>query len=104
MLYVEERGGLKRCGGQGDVLSGSLATFLAWTQVTQEEKNGSISEARRPLLAAYGASSVTRFSSREAFKRAGRAMLAHDLLEEVGKAYTQYVFDKIIKRRILTFY
>ena len=23
-------GGLKRCGGQGDILSGTVATFLAW--------------------------------------------------------------------------
>lgn len=91
ILSVDEPGGLKRCGGQGDILSGTLATFLAWTQVTQEEKDGGISMSRRPLLAAYGAATVTRFCSREAFKRAGRAMLAHDLLEEIGKSYSQCV-------------
>lgn len=91
MLYVDEPGGLKRCGGQGDVLSGTLGTFLAWLQITQEENKGNVAEDRRPLLAAYGAGTVTRFCSRSAFKRTGRAMLAHDLLEEIGKAYTKYV-------------
>jgi ATP-dependent NAD(P)H-hydrate dehydratase len=27
---IKEPGGLKRCGGQGDILSGMTGTFLAW--------------------------------------------------------------------------
>lgn len=30
LVKVDIPGGLKRCGGQGDVLSGSVGTFLAW--------------------------------------------------------------------------
>lgn len=29
-IEVDVEGGLKRCGGQGDVLSGSVGTFMAW--------------------------------------------------------------------------
>jgi ATP-dependent NAD(P)H-hydrate dehydratase len=29
-IEVDMEGGLKRCGGQGDVLSGCVGTFLAW--------------------------------------------------------------------------
>ncbi|KAJ2934776.1 hypothetical protein H1R20_g2306, partial [Candolleomyces eurysporus] len=29
-VEVDVEGGLKRCGGQGDVLSGSVGTFMAW--------------------------------------------------------------------------
>lgn len=29
-VHVDTEGGLKRCGGQGDVLSGSVGTFMAW--------------------------------------------------------------------------
>ena len=90
MLVVDEPGGLKRCGGQGDVLSGATSTFLAWAQSTKELGNLAIDEDRVPLLAAYGASMVTRRCSREAFKKQGRAMLAHDLIEEIGRAYTHY--------------
>jgi ATP-dependent NAD(P)H-hydrate dehydratase len=30
VLKVDTPGGLKRCGGQGDILSGAVGTFLAW--------------------------------------------------------------------------
>jgi ATP-dependent NAD(P)H-hydrate dehydratase len=90
LLVVDEPGGLKRCGGQGDVLSGCTSTFLAWAQSTTELGKVKIDEGKIPMLAAYGASTITRRCSREAFKRQGRAMLAHDLIEEVGKAYTHY--------------
>lgn len=30
VVQVDVEGGLKRCGGQGDVLSGSVGTFMAW--------------------------------------------------------------------------
>jgi ATP-dependent NAD(P)H-hydrate dehydratase len=29
-VKVDVPGGYKRCGGQGDVLSGTVGTFLAW--------------------------------------------------------------------------
>lgn len=29
-LEVDVEGGLKRCGGQGDILSGTVGTMLAW--------------------------------------------------------------------------
>ncbi len=29
-VRVDTEGGLKRCGGQGDVLSGAVGTFMAW--------------------------------------------------------------------------
>jgi ATP-dependent NAD(P)H-hydrate dehydratase len=90
MLVVDEPGGLKRCGGQGDVLSGATSTFLAWAQSTKELGNLKMDESKIPMLSAYGASTITRRCSREAFKRQGRAMLAHDLIEEIGKAYTIY--------------
>lgn len=30
VLRCETEGGLRRVGGQGDILSGTIATFLAW--------------------------------------------------------------------------
>lgn len=30
LIQVDIEGGLKRCGGQGDILSGSVGTFMAW--------------------------------------------------------------------------
>lgn len=92
MVECDVPGGLKRCGGQGDFLSGTLGTFLAWAQRFQEraeegESLPSLPAERLPLLAAYGASAVTRTASKAAFERHGRSMLAHDLLPEIGPAY-----------------
>ncbi|CAO1616595.1 unnamed protein product [Sympodiomycopsis kandeliae] len=95
LLEVDEPGGLKRSGGQGDILSGTLTTFLAWARIF---KNGEATHAGAPspdkldekrlvLLAAYGASTLTRNVSREVFKRKGRALLADDLLDEVGPGF-----------------
>ena len=35
ILECDEPGTPRRCGGQGDLLAGSLATFLAWSNQTQ---------------------------------------------------------------------
>ncbi|KAE8215611.1 hypothetical protein CF327_g1109 [Tilletia walkeri] len=103
VLVSEEPGGLKRCGGQGDILSGCLTTFLAWAHVysqgNQETSTGPpseqerIQEKRLPLLAAYGASTIARTCSREGFRRNGRAFLANDMIEEIGRAYIRHFGD-----------
>lgn len=36
-LICDVQGGLKRSGGQGDTLTGTLATFLAWKTAYQEK-------------------------------------------------------------------
>lgn len=87
VLISDIPGGLKRCGGQGDLLSGSLGTFLAWAQRYQERGLTEIPEERLPLVAAFGASSVTRTTSHIGFERLGRSMLTQDLLSDIGTAY-----------------
>ena len=96
VLICDEQGGLKRAGGQGDILSGCLGTFLAWSSIysegtgaPEESSKERIPDDRLPLLAAYGAAITARTCSREGFKRCGRAMLADDLLQEVGPAYAK---------------
>jgi ATP-dependent NAD(P)H-hydrate dehydratase len=36
VLICDAEGGLKRMGGQGDILSGVIATFLAWGKGYQD--------------------------------------------------------------------
>lgn len=100
-VVCDVEGGLKRCGGQGDLLSGMLGTFLAWAKRYEERMaSGSgpvlavdkqeapqIPTERLPLLAAYGAATVTRTTSNLGFRRLGRSMLANDLMDDIGQAY-----------------
>lgn len=100
VLYVDTQGGLKRCGGQGDILAGCLGTFAGWCKIyhqdhpdlpaTSSNADGElISQDRLLLLAGYGAALTARACSRLAFGKKKRAMLADDLLPEVGEAYEE---------------
>jgi ATP-dependent NAD(P)H-hydrate dehydratase len=58
-------GGLKRSGGQGDTLTGSLATFLAWRKAYLDkiwDHDGELDSIELLALAAFGGSSLTRVS------------------------------------------
>ncbi|CAE6513190.1 unnamed protein product [Rhizoctonia solani] len=101
---INEPGGLKRCGGQGDILSGLTGTFLAWGKsyvegglnegdaqeggLNEGDAQGEkIPEHRVPLLAAAGASILTRAASHKAFEKLGRGVITGDMIGEIGPAY-----------------
>ena len=100
-------GGLKRSGGQGDTLTGVLATFLGWRKAYLDkiwDHDGELESAELLALAAFGGSALTRVSSpsstseynakghkecsRLAFSKKGRSMQASDLTDEVHVAFT----------------
>lgn len=101
LLECREVAALRRCGGQGDVLAGTLAAFLCWATKsdgvtggnTNSNANASSSghgsstgasqgaEAPGPYaLAAYAACSVMRSASAAAFTAQGRGLLAGDII------------------------
>lgn len=91
-------GGLKRVSGQGDTLTGTLATFLAWQKAFQtpdvwdhpksiEFEGQKLTERDLYLLAAFGASAVTRYASYLAFKNHGRALLTSQISDYIGQSY-----------------
>ncbi|KAL1957987.1 hypothetical protein VTO42DRAFT_5199 [Malbranchea cinnamomea] len=115
-LISDVQGGKKRSGGQGDTLTGSLGTLLAWRAAyheglwdTGEEtghpaaesredvdaqlhgagnlKNQKMSPKTTILLVAWAGSAITRECSRRAFLAYGRAMQASDLTEEVHPSF-----------------
>ncbi|KAF2146832.1 uncharacterized protein K452DRAFT_348505 [Aplosporella prunicola CBS 121167] len=93
-LVSEGEGGYKRSGGQGDTLTGSLATLLAWRAAYLDkiwDHDGDLGAAELLTLAAYGGSTITRECSRIAFKDKGRALQAGDLTEHVHQAFLNTV-------------
>lgn len=109
------QGGLKRSGGQGDTLTGSLGTMLAWRAAYHDqlwnsgegenkkeaqsrdevqaelESDKRMSRGTTLLLAAWAGSSITRESSRKAFEAKGRSMQASDLTEEVHGSFLRLI-------------
>ncbi|OKL56776.1 ATP-dependent (S)-NAD(P)H-hydrate dehydratase [Talaromyces atroroseus] len=114
-IISDIQGGLKRSGGQGDTLTGSLGTLLAWraayhdglwdtgekavpssksdaqtkdeVQSELENKDQKMSSTTTLLLTAYAGSAITRDCSRRAFESKGRSMQASDLTDEVHEAF-----------------
>ena len=108
--YVcDEMGSPRRCGGQGDVLAGTIATFLAWSTRSEAAECAIVSAAmhledipkteghlfkfmfapnvfasRASSLAAYAGCLVTRVAARAAFDKKRRSMLASDIIESLG--------------------
>ncbi|CAK7217277.1 hypothetical protein SEUCBS140593_003155 [Sporothrix eucalyptigena] len=89
-------GGRKRSGGQGDTLTGSIATFLGWRKAYHDRlwdtgKSSSskqLDERETVLLAAFAGSAITRECSRLAFVKKGRSLQASDLTDEIHTAFT----------------
>lgn len=89
-MKVDLEGGKKRSGGQGDTLTGSIATFLGWRKAYLDgiwETSGGLKEDETFALAVFGGSAITRECSRLAFAKKGRSLQASDLTDEVHTAF-----------------
>ena len=105
-VYCCRQGAPRRCGGQGDVLTGAIGTVWAWCGLKRqkgadeqqkagggEEKKGSSTSGdavrekeggevlKEQLLAAYCGSLLVRKSAELAFKAHGRSMLASHVMD-----------------------
>ena len=96
------QGGLKRSGGQGDTLTGSLGTFFAWRESYHEElwedKEVRMSREETLLLVAFGGSAITRECSRRAFEKKGRSLQASDLTDEVHESFLSLLGEKDVSQ------
>ncbi|KAF2857646.1 hypothetical protein K470DRAFT_222928 [Piedraia hortae CBS 480.64] len=95
-LVCDGEGGLKRSGGQGDTLTGSLATLLAWRKAYLDklwDHEGDMTAQELLLYSAFGGSAITRECSRLAYKDLGRSMQASDLTGRVHAAFCTVVGD-----------
>jgi ATP-dependent NAD(P)H-hydrate dehydratase len=88
LLVCSEDGGLKRSGGLGDILAGTLATFMGWHDILQSRG----CEVDRQL-SCWSACWVTKRATHSAFRSKRRAMTAPDVLNEIGPAMMEMEND-----------
>ena len=96
-LISDGEGGLKRSGGQGDTLTGCLATMLAYRKAYLDklwEHENDMKPDELLALCAFGGSAITRECSRLAFKAKGRSLQASDLTEHVHTAFLDLIGEK----------
>lgn len=113
VLACDHPGGLKRSGGQGDLLSGCVAVWLLWAIRASNHKDtaGTQEEELRPeperqdssmpkmpklpsghpasLIAGYGACMLIREVSRVAYEQVGRGVQATDMLELLSPTFAR---------------
>uniref|UniRef100_A0ABM5FZ98 ATP-dependent (S)-NAD(P)H-hydrate dehydratase n=1 Tax=Pogona vitticeps TaxID=103695 RepID=A0ABM5FZ98_9SAUR len=86
VFVCSHEGSSRRCGGQGDLLSGSLGVLAHWAFLAGPEKTN----GQNPfLVAAFGACSLTRQCNNQAFQKFGRSMTASDMVLEIGAAFNK---------------
>ncbi|GBG78116.1 hypothetical protein CBR_g26053 [Chara braunii] len=84
-------GSPRRCGGQGDVLSGSIAVFMAWANdfSKQDDKHAKqlveqCLSGNPAVMASYAGSLLLRRAASAAFASHKRSMVTTDIIRELG--------------------
>ena len=90
-------GSPRRCGGQGDLLAGVLATFLTWSYLPSTESPSTTTSLHSPgVVAAWAACHLTRTCAATAFAKAGRSLTINDMVfairGEFGRLYESETF------------
>lgn len=89
-------GGLRRCGGQGDILAGMAGTLVGWnfgplSGYEQLEKlrkrEGHRFACSRTMIAAWGACNLAREASHRAYDEHHRGTTTPHILEHIGPSF-----------------
>ncbi|MBN3288720.1 NNRD dehydratase, partial [Polyodon spathula] len=86
VIVCSHEGSSRRCGGQGDLLSGSLGVLAHWAFMSGPEKTNGLNPS---LVAALGACTLTRQCNHQAFHKHGRSTTTTDMIAEVGTAFNK---------------
>ena len=82
-----EEGGLKRSGGLGDILSGTIGTLAAWNAIQDHSTTQDLP------LACWTACCFTKRATRLAYDEQKRSMTAPDVLSALGSAVNDMTGD-----------
>ncbi|CAA6656745.1 unnamed protein product [Spirodela intermedia] len=83
---VSAFGSPRRCGGQGDILSGSVAVFSSWArqQISEHSERLNFSSSNPMVLGCIAGSALLRKAASLAFAENKRATLTTDIIESLG--------------------
>lgn len=85
VISCSTEGSGRRCGGQGDLLSGSMGVLAHWAHSSSAAE---LFKGMNPsMVAAYGACSLTRQCNSQAFAQNGRSTTTSDMIQEIGSAF-----------------
>lgn len=79
-------GAPRRCGGQGDLLAGALATFLHWSMV---HGTGGLPPPGPTVTAAWGACRLARGCALQSYNQNGRSSTTTDLINQIHSEFAR---------------
>lgn len=106
VLINEMIGSPRRVGGQGDTLTGSIATLVNWSFHYQDDlwdhsndsNDSKLSNDELLVLSCFAACSIVRMASYKAFKKYGRSMQTSNVHQFLGESYNDiYESDIFLK-------
>lgn len=102
MLKVEcpIGGSNRRCGGQGDLLAGALATFYHWAlNLTNKDNSGKpiTNDGHPAILSCYAASYLIKYCNKLAYEKHGRSMTAHDMIGCIHPGFNEFFENENFK-------
>ncbi|RCK57911.1 ATP-dependent (S)-NAD(P)H-hydrate dehydratase [Candida viswanathii] len=100
-LINEVQGSNKRVGGQGDTLTGAIATLVNWSNnyiLKVWDNKVELGQVEANLLACYAASSLVRCACNKAFKKYGRSMQTSNIHEFLHDAFVELFDDSLLFR------
>ncbi|KAI4317763.1 hypothetical protein L6164_025606 [Bauhinia variegata] len=82
-------GSPRRCGGQGDILSGSVAVFLSWARqhILSADPNKNLSSKNPAVLGCIAGSALMRKAASLAFLNKKRSTVTGDIIECLGRSF-----------------
>lgn len=88
VIESKNEGSPRRCGGQGDLLSGAIACFSHWAGLRFKDAAGN--PKIKLLRGAYAASRFIRYTAFSAYSVHGRSMTATDMIASLGNAVKHF--------------
>ena len=82
-MHCEEEGGLKRSGGIGDVLAGTISAFMAWNTILSDDATNQQQQQQR-TFACWTACVAVKRATKLAYEKKRRSMGALDVIAEIG--------------------
>ncbi|XBW35739.1 hypothetical protein QEN19_001309 [Hanseniaspora menglaensis] len=92
ILECEIEGGLKRCGGLGDALTGCLTSLLGWVE---QSNKGAVIGKEVYLQTAFTGCAIMRKASKQAFEKHGISTVAEDVISCIPSARDEILGDFI---------
>jgi len=90
VVECAEVGSYRRCGGQGDILSGAMGIFSYWAR----SNAGKLDEQPYQSVAGFAACSVTRRAGAHAYESVGRSMITSSIIPQLPKAFDDVFIGK----------